>query len=146
MINHEIYELNTKTSTSQILAQKSKKKDNHTTKEIVPEEYYEYLLLFDEKKSECFLPARTWDHKMKQNQYLNPKLPNLTNYCLQKSRSRRNLLKKTYEKNILNPQNHQWYHLSFLLQRKMENYDYTKIIVISTNTLSKIPIQSPMFS
>jgi len=115
LINHEIYELNTKTSTSQILAQKSKKKDNHTTKEIVPEEYYEYLLLFDKKKSECFLPARTWDHKMKQNQYLNPKLPNLTNYCLQKSRSRRNLLKKTYKKNILNSQNHQWYYSFFLL-------------------------------
>jgi len=29
-MNHEIYKLNTKTSTLQILAQKGKKKDNHT--------------------------------------------------------------------------------------------------------------------
>ena len=28
----------------------------------------------------------------------------------------------------------------------MENYDYAKIIVILTNILSKMPIQSPIFS
>ena len=49
-MNYEIYELNTKISTLQILAQKSKK-DNCTTKEIVSKKYYKYLLLFDKKKN-----------------------------------------------------------------------------------------------
>ena len=50
LMNYEIYELNTKISTLQILAQKSKK-DNCTTKEIVSKKYYKYLSLFDKKKS-----------------------------------------------------------------------------------------------
>ena len=32
---------------------------------MVLEEYHKYLLLFDEKKSEWFPSARTWDHKIK---------------------------------------------------------------------------------
>jgi len=63
-MNHEIYKLNTKISASQVLAQKGKKKNNRTTKQMIPEEYHEYLSLFDEKKSEQFLLARTWDHKI----------------------------------------------------------------------------------
>ena len=51
LMNHKIYKLNTKISASQVLAQKGKQKDNCITKEIVPEEYHKYLLLFDEKKS-----------------------------------------------------------------------------------------------
>jgi len=58
-MNHEIYELNTKISALQVLAQKGKQKDNQITKQMVPEEYHEYLLLFDEKKSEQFPPAKT---------------------------------------------------------------------------------------
>jgi len=58
-MNHEIYQLNTKISALQVLAQKGKKKDNRTTEQMIPEEYHEYLSLFDEKKSERFLPART---------------------------------------------------------------------------------------
>jgi len=49
-MNYEIYELNTKISASQVLAQKGKQKDNQTTEQMVPEEYHEYLSLFDEKK------------------------------------------------------------------------------------------------
>jgi len=51
-MNYKIYELNTKISASQVLAQKGKQKDNQTTKQIVLKEYHEYLSLFDEKKSE----------------------------------------------------------------------------------------------
>jgi len=50
-MNHEIYELNTKISASQVLVQKGKQKDNRTTEQMIPEEYHKYLLLFDEKKS-----------------------------------------------------------------------------------------------
>jgi len=73
LMNHEIYELNTKISASQILVQKGKQKDNHTTEQMVPEEYHEYLSLFDEKKSERFPPARTWDHKIEMKPTFEPK-------------------------------------------------------------------------
>jgi len=40
---------------------------------MVPEEYHEYLLLFNEKKSERFPPARTWNHKIKMKPTFEPK-------------------------------------------------------------------------
>ena len=40
LINYKIYELNSKISALQVLAQKNKQKDNQTTKQIVLEEYY----------------------------------------------------------------------------------------------------------
>ena len=72
-MNHEIYELNTKISALQVLAQKGKQKDNWTTEQMVPEEYHKYLSLFDEKKSKQFLPARTWDHKIEMKPTFEPK-------------------------------------------------------------------------
>jgi len=40
---------------------------------MVPEEYHEYLSLFDEKKSKQFLPARTWDHTIEMKLIFKPK-------------------------------------------------------------------------
>jgi len=40
---------------------------------MVPEEYHKYLLLFNEKKSEQFPPARTWDHKIEMKLTFEPK-------------------------------------------------------------------------
>ena len=40
---------------------------------MVPEEYHEYLSLFDEKKSERFPQARTWDHKIERKLTFEPK-------------------------------------------------------------------------
>ena len=73
LINHEIYKLNTKISASQVLAQKGKQKDDWTTEQMVPDEYHEYLSLFDEKKSKQFLPARTWNYKIKMKLTFKPK-------------------------------------------------------------------------
>ena len=73
LINYEIYELNTKISASQVLAQKGKQKNNWTTEQIVPEEYHKYLSLFDKKKSKQFPPTRTWDHKIEMKLTFKPK-------------------------------------------------------------------------
>ena len=80
--------------------------------------------------------------KMNSNQkHLNP-----TSYLLPKLKSKRNSLKKTYKRDTSNPQNHQWYHPSSLLQRKMENDDHAKIINISITTRSRMHIQSPIYN
>jgi len=80
--------------------------------------------------------------KMNSNQ----KHSNLTSYLLPKLKSKRNSLKKTYERDTSNPRNHQWHHPSSLLQRKIENYDHVKIIDISTTTRSRMHIQSPIYN
>jgi len=50
--NSQIYELNTKISTSQKLEIKGKQKEKKPPEEIVPQEYHDYLSLFNKKKSE----------------------------------------------------------------------------------------------
>jgi len=84
--------------------------------------------------------------RLKPKMNSNQKHSNPTNYLLLKLKSKRNLLKKTYERDTSNPQNHQWHHPSSLLQRKMENYDHAKIINISTTTRSRMHIQSPIYN
>jgi len=54
-------------------------------------------------------------------------------------------LKKTYEKDTSSIRNHQWPHPSSLWPKRTENYDHARIIVISTNTPSRMLIQYPMF-
>ena len=144
LMNHEIYKLNTKISASQVLAQKGKQKDNQTTKQIVPQEYHKYLLLFNKKKSEQFPPARPQDHKIKIKPTFKPKAFKPYKLFLQKLKSRRNLLKKIYKKDISSIQNHQWPHPSSLWPKRIENYDHAKTIDISMNIQSRMPILSPI--
>jgi len=54
-------------------------------------------------------------------------------------------LKKIYKKDISNIQNHQWPYSSSSWPKKMKNYNRAKTIAISTNTLSRTPIQYQMF-
>ena len=73
---------------------------------MVPEEYHKYLSPFNKKKSKQFPPARPWDHKIKIKPIFKPKAFKPYKLFLQKLKSRRNLLKKIYKKDILSIQNH----------------------------------------
>jgi len=84
--------------------------------------------------------------RLKPRMNLNQKHSNLTSYLSPKLKSKRNSLNKICKRDISNPQNHQWHHLSFLLQRKMKNYNHAKIINISTTIQSRMHIQSPTYN
>jgi len=71
--NSQIYELNTKISTSQKLEMKGKQKEKKPPEEIVLQEYHDYLSLFNEKKSKRYPPARIWDHKIETKNEFEPK-------------------------------------------------------------------------
>jgi len=83
--------------------------------------------------------------RSKRNQHSNQKLSNPTSFLSQKSKNRRNSLKKIYKKDTSSIRNHQWPHPSFSWPKRTENYDHAKIIAISINTLSRMPIQYPTF-
>jgi len=82
--------------------------------------------------------------RSKWNQHSNQKLSNLISFPLQKSRNKRNSIKKTYEKDTSNIQNHWWPHPSSLWPKRMENYDHARIITILMNIPSRTLIQYPM--
>jgi len=60
---------------------------------------------------------------------------------LQKSKSKRNSLKKIYKKDTSSIQNYLWPRLSSLWPKRIENYDHAKTIAILMNTLSRMPTQ-----
>ena len=64
--------INTKTNmATSLAAEANSKKPELTPKQLVPEEYHEYLDVFDEEKANRYLESRPWDHKIKMKQDLN---------------------------------------------------------------------------
>ncbi|KXN81922.1 hypothetical protein AN958_03411 [Leucoagaricus sp. SymC.cos] len=57
-------ELNVKTNTSQLLAQKYGNKKSDDPRKIVPKDYHQYLDIFSEKKASRFPPDQKWNHKI----------------------------------------------------------------------------------
>jgi len=63
-----------KTTTSQLLHQThDEKKKDVPLKEQIPEEYHEFLDVFDEKKADRFPEERIWDHKIELKDGFIPK-------------------------------------------------------------------------
>jgi len=66
--------INAKMTTSQLLHQThDEKKKVVPLKEQIPEEYHEFLDVFDEKKADRFPEERVWDHKIKLEDRFVPK-------------------------------------------------------------------------
>jgi len=66
--------INMKLTTSQLLHQThNEKKKVVPLKEQIPEEYHEFLDVFDKKKADCFPGERVWDHKIELKDRFVPK-------------------------------------------------------------------------
>jgi len=66
--------INVKTTTSQLLHQThDEKKKDVPLKDQIPEEYHEFLDVFDKKKADRFPEERIWDHKVKLKDGFVPK-------------------------------------------------------------------------
>ena len=58
--------INTKTSNSiEFHLLHNEKKDDFLLTEQIPEQYHEFIKVFDEKEANCFPKPRIWDHKIK---------------------------------------------------------------------------------
>ena len=63
-IEDEVW-INTKMNmATSLAAEVNSKKPELTSKQLVPEEYHEYLDVFDEEKANRYLESRPWDHKI----------------------------------------------------------------------------------
>ena len=49
---------------TELAAEENKKKEGIPIEKLVPEEYHEYLDVFDEEKANRFPEERSWDHKI----------------------------------------------------------------------------------
>jgi hypothetical protein len=60
--------------TTELAIEENNKKVDKTDKELVPEEYHEYLDIFSEEKAHQFPKSRSWDHKIEMKEGFEPKL------------------------------------------------------------------------
>src|ERR1700678_3412956 len=58
---------------TELAAEENKKKEGIPIKKLVPEEYHEYLDVFDEEKENRFPEERSWDHKIEMKEGFEPK-------------------------------------------------------------------------
>ena len=54
-------------------AEENKKKEKTPIEKLVPEEYHEYLDIFDEEKVNGFPEERSWNHKIEMKEGFEPK-------------------------------------------------------------------------
>jgi hypothetical protein len=130
MISHaELEELwiNVKTSHSQTLAHEHDQKKDIPIKELVPEEYHEWLDVFNEKASDRFPDSRPWDHAIDTKEGFEPK--NFKAYALspEEHKLQKNSWTKISRKDISDRRNHQWpLHFSSSQRRKKTKSDPPK--------------------
>ena len=66
--------INAKTNVAMQLAiAENKKKEDIPVTELVPQEYHDYLDVFDEEQANRFPDSRPWDHKIEMKEGFEPK-------------------------------------------------------------------------
>ena len=69
----ENIQINKVTIATELAAEGDQKKEEKTDKELVPQEYHEYLDIFSEEKAAQFPKSRSWDHKIEIKEGFEPK-------------------------------------------------------------------------
>ena len=96
--------INAKTSNSiEFQLQHGERKEGLSLEEQIPEEYHEYLDVFDEEKADRFPSSRSWDHKIKLKEGFQPKSFKLYNLTPEEQTELDKFLKDNLEKGYIRP-------------------------------------------
>ena len=86
---------------TELAIEENKKKTEKTDKELVPEEYHEYLDVFNKKKAAQFPKSKPWDHKIEMKEGFEPKLFKNYNLTPAEQLELDNFLKEILEKGYI---------------------------------------------
>ena len=96
--------INTKTNmATSLVAEANSKKPELTPKQLVPEEYHEYLDVFDEEKANCYPESRPWDHKIEMKTGFEPKSFKTYNLTPEEQTELDKFLKENLDKGYIKP-------------------------------------------
>ena len=96
--------INTKTNmATSLAAEANSKKPKLTPKQLVPEEYHEYLDVFDEEKANRYPESRPWDHKIEMKTGFKPKLFKTYNLTPEEQSELDKFLKENLDKGYIKP-------------------------------------------
>ena len=100
-IEDEVW-INTETNmATSLVAEANSKKPELTPKQLIPEEYHEYLDVFDKEKANCYLELRPWDHKIEIKPGFEPKLFKTYNLTQEEQSELNKFLKKNLDKGYI---------------------------------------------
>jgi hypothetical protein len=110
----------------ELAIEENSKKIKKTDKELVSEEYHQYLDIFNEEKAHRFPESRPWDHKIKMKKGFEPKSFKTTTSPWQNKTNWTNSSKKASKKDTSDHLSHLWHHFFSLFQRRIENFDLVR--------------------
>src|SRR5271168_3969151 len=88
---------------TELAAEENKKKEGIPIKKLVPEEYHEYLDVFDEEMANRFTEQRSWDHKIEMNERFEPKSFKSYNLTPEEQIEQDKFIKENLEKGYIRP-------------------------------------------
>src|SRR6202522_3589687 len=88
---------------TELAAEENKKKEGISPENLVPEEYHEYLDIFDEGKVNRFPEERPWDHKIEMKEGFEPKSFKNYNLTPEEQLEQYKFLKENLEKGYIRP-------------------------------------------
>ena len=86
---------------TEFAAEENKKKEGISPEKLVPEEYHEYLDIFDKGKANQFPEERPWDHKIEMKEGFEPKSFKTYNLTPEEQIERDKFLKENLEKGYI---------------------------------------------
>ena len=96
--------INTKTSNSiEFHLLHDVKKDDFLLTEQIPEEFHEFIRVFDEEEANRFPESRVWDHKIELKEGFQPKSFKTYNLTLEEQKELDAFLKENLEKGYIRP-------------------------------------------
>ena len=99
----EDVQIHKSTIATELAAKQNQKKEEKTDKELIPEEYHEYLDIFSEEKVARFPKSRSWDHKIEMKEGFEPKSFKNYNLTLVEQLEWDKFLKEILEKGYIRP-------------------------------------------
>ena len=111
--------INTKTSNSiEFHLLHDEKKENFLLTEQIPEEYHEFINVFDEKEADRFPSSRIWDHKIELKEGFQPKSFKAYNLTPEEQRELDVFLKENLKKGYIRPSQSPMATLFFFVKKK----------------------------
>ena len=96
--------INTKMNmATSLAAEANSKKPELTPKQLVPEEYHEYLDVFDKEKANRYPESRPWDHKIQMKPEFEPKSFKMYNLTPEEQSEWDKFLKENLDKEYIKP-------------------------------------------
>ena len=111
--------INTKTNmATSLVVEANSRKQELTPKQLVPEEYHEYLDIFDKEKANRYPESRPWDYKIKMKPGFEPKLFKMYNLTQEEQFELDKFLKENLDKGYIKPSESPMASPSFFIKKK----------------------------